>query len=143
MFDYNKWLNPKIKIQPKKVAISAISAIQDQENSRNSKNSNSNGIDFKNLYTDKLKNFLAEDWQLYQNNTEALHCWANLLHERQLMEQGIVPDNFTAITHCACCGDVFVPQEQANKGSVLGCPWCWNNGRGLPVTNAKSYEETR
>jgi len=141
MLDYNKWLNPKIKIQSEKVAISAIPAIQELENSRNSRNSNnssSNVIDFKNLDIEKLKIFLAKDWELYKNNTQALHCWANLLHERQLMEQGVVPGCFTATTHCACCGDVFVLPEQSNNGSVLGCPWCWNNARGLPIPNAKN-----
>lgn len=85
----------------------------------------------------ELKTFLAEDWELYQNNTEALHCWADLLHERQLMEQGKIPKDFTVVTYCVCCGDVFIPPAQANNGSVDGCPWCWNKARGLPIPNAE------
>lgn len=137
MFDYSKWLNPKIKTQSGKVAISAISAIQNIENSRNSRNSNSSLEDFKNLDLDKLKSFLGEDWELCRGNNEVLLCWADLLHERQLMEQGVVPEDFTAIVYCVCCGDVFVPPAQTNNGSVDGCPWCLNKARGLPVPNAE------
>jgi len=85
----------------------------------------------------QLEDFITDDLELYQDKASALIAWADLLHERQLMKQGVVPEDFTAITHCACCGDVFVPLAQANNGSVDGCPWCWNKARGLPVPNAR------
>jgi hypothetical protein len=56
-----------------------------------------------------LKEFLNGDWVDYKDNPEALELWADLLFKNQLIKQGIVPNNFTAITHCNSCGDVYVP----------------------------------
>lgn len=118
MFDYNKWLNPKVKNQSSNVAISAIPAIQNTENSRNSKNSNSEEAEMK-KYGDftatQLKQFLGEDWELYKDNPEALVGWADLLSKRRQMEHGQVPKDFTAVTHCSCCSDVFVPPAIAER----------------------------
>lgn len=81
----------------------------------------------------KLKSFLGKDWDAYKNNPEALKLWADLLFTNNLMKQGQVPSNFTAITRCNSCGYVYVPSELTNGGSVLGCPWCWNRVKGLPI----------
>jgi len=81
----------------------------------------------------ELQKFLGEDWELYKDNPEALAGWADLLSERKQMERGEIPKDFTTITHCASCGDVFVPPAIANNGSVQGCPWCLNNAKGLPI----------
>lgn len=56
-----------------------------------------------------LKEFLNEDWDDYKDNPEALEFWTDLLFKSQLMKQGIVPNNFTATTHCSRCGYVYVP----------------------------------
>ncbi|EKE01161.1 MAG: hypothetical protein ACD_21C00202G0010 [uncultured bacterium] len=86
------------------------------------------GLDLKNL-----KSFLGDDWDDYKDNPEALKLWADLLFTNNLIEQGQVPDNFAAITRCNSCGYVYVPSELTNGGSVLGCPWCWNRVKGLPI----------
>ena len=82
---------------------------------------------------DRLKEFLGEDWGDYKDNPEALEHWSNLLAENHLIDQGEVPSSFTATTHCIACGDVFIPPSLVNGGKVLGCPWCWNRTKGLPV----------
>lgn len=85
-----------------------------------------------------LKEFLGDDWDDYKNSPEALELWADLLFKNRLIKQGIVPDNFTAITRCNSCGDVYVPPSLVNNGSVLGCPWCWNRVEGLPIPSISS-----
>ncbi len=82
-----------------------------------------------------LKKFLGDDWNDYKNNPEALELWADLLFKNRLVKQGVAPGNFTAITHCNSCGDVYVPPALVNDGNVLGCPWCWNRAEGLPIPN--------
>jgi len=80
-----------------------------------------------------LKEFLGDDWDDYRDNQTLLELWADLLFKNHLIKQGMPPDNFTAITHCNSCGDVYVPPTLVNNGSVLGCPWCWNRKDGLPI----------
>lgn len=96
------------------------------------------------ISVEKIQNFLGEDWELYKDNAKALIGWADLLSERQQMERGEIPKDFTAITHCASCGDVFVPPAIANNGSVQGCPWCLNESKRLsiphPITNNQQLE---
>lgn len=82
---------------------------------------------------EKLKAFLGEDWDDYKNNPELLTLWSDLLFKNHLIEEGKTPDNFTAITNCKQCGYVYVPPELTNGGNVLGCPWCWNRVKKLPI----------
>lgn len=89
--------------------------------------------ELKNINMEKLKVFLGEDWEDYKNNPKALELWDELLFKNSLIEQGKIPDNFTAITCCDLCGDVYVPPSLVNGGRVLGCPWCWNRAKGLPI----------
>ena len=99
--------------------------VQNLENSFNSKYG---------ISQQYLKEFLNDDWNDYKDNFEALELWADLLFKNQLIKQGMAPDNFTAITCCNSCGDVYVPPALVNNaGSVLGCPWCWNRIEGLPI----------
>ncbi len=57
--------------------------------------------------------------------TIRITLWVDLLHKNNLIKQGKLPDNFTAITYCTQCGYVYVP-ALVNGGKVLGYPWCWN-----------------
>lgn len=82
---------------------------------------------------DELKQFLRSDWDDYKDNPEALIAWSDLLVKNRLIDQGIPPSNFTAITLCNTCGEVLVPPELANDGHVLGCPWCFNRAKGKPI----------
>lgn len=133
MFDYDKWLRPKLENKTVAMAIPAILAISSNENSQNSQNSRSHPVDFKNLDLNFLRTFLGEDWDLYKDNPKALKDIIYILEEHRLMENGQIPEKFTAITHCVCCGDVFVPPELVNGGNVLSCMWCSNRLNGLPI----------
>ena len=88
---------------------------------------------------EELKEKAGEDWQELIENSERLYAFADAVSKQRLMEQGKIPHNYTAITHCKACGDVFVPLAIQNNGSVLGCPWCWNRARGFPVPKPSKF----
>lgn len=81
----------------------------------------------------QLREFLGEDWDNYKDNMEALIAWADLLMTSQLIEQGKAPPHYTSVIHCIHCGDVPAPSLAINSGQVLGCMWCWNRMKNLPI----------
>lgn len=135
-FNYQKWVSNSQKtatFSSPATAIPANLANPHPENSRNSRNSSSNQNSFVNLDLNFLQTYFGEDWDLYKDNPKILKDITYMLEERQLMDNGQIPEKFTAITHCVCCGDVFVPPELVNGGNVLGCMWCSNRLNGLPI----------
>jgi len=83
---------------------------------------NSNFILKHGISIQELKEFLDEDWDDCKDNHESLELWADLLFKNNLIKQGKVPNNFTAITWCDLCGYVYVPPALVNGGSVLDFP---------------------
>ena len=57
-----------------------------------------------------------------------------LLETIRMRERGEAPPYYTSMTTCKRCGPVPIwpgcPEE------VLGCPWCLNRRKGLPIPNA-------
>jgi hypothetical protein len=49
----------------------------------------------------------------------------------KMRRQGRVPDHYTATTVCCHCGTV--PIWEGGPPKVLGCPWCFNRIKGLPI----------
>jgi hypothetical protein len=84
-----------------------------------------------------LKQFFADDWEDLKNDPAVLKAWEELLGERVLIEQGIAPPNFTATTTCVHCGIIPCPPEMTNGGQVLGCMWCFNRVKKLPIPRPK------
>jgi hypothetical protein len=82
---------------------------------------------------DPLTQFFLADWDDVKNNPVVITLCIETLQNRRLMTQGIAPPNFTAITHCYCCGDVYVPLTLVNNGNVIWCMWCFNRLYGLPI----------
>lgn len=87
------------------------------------------------LTTTELIQLAAKDWPEISKDEKRLHAFADAITRRKLMEQGIVPDDFTATTYCKSCGLVPVHPAIANNGQVLGCPWCWNKAYGYSIPN--------
>jgi hypothetical protein len=94
-------------------------------------------ITFNGMTKKQLQHFLGEDWHDYKDNPAALRSWADLLAKNRMIEQGIVPPNFSAVTRCKNCGDIFVPPSLINGGQVLSCPWCFNRYKNLPIPRPK------
>lgn len=48
--------------------------------------------------------------------------------------QGIIPSHYTKSAVCNGCGPIWLFEFDGDK--VLGCPWCFNRGSGLPIPRA-------
>ena len=89
---------------------------------------------------EELKEKAEDDWQELIENFERLYAFADAISKLKLMGESRIPCNYTAITHCKACGDVFVPLAiLKTNGSVLGCPWYWNRVRGFPVPKPSKF----
>lgn len=61
----------------------------------------------------------------------ALAACAHLQQVDRDREAGRVPASYTVVTDCRRCGPV--PIFPGCPPEALGCPWCTNRRRGLPV----------
>jgi len=60
-----------------------------------------------------------------------LVAYAQLAETTRDRDAGRVPAHYTAVTECRRCGPV--PIFPGCPAEVLGCPWCHNRRRGLPI----------
>ena len=79
----------------------------------------------------ELQERAAEDWEEISKSPEQLKAFAELVMIEDMRHQGIVPDHYTATTHCKHCGPV--PIFEGNWPESDGCPWCFNRLQGLPM----------
>ena len=49
----------------------------------------------------------------------------------EMRQKGVVPDHYTSTTTCKHCGPV--PIWEGCPPKVLGCPWCFNRIKRLPI----------
>lgn len=70
-----------------------------------------------------------EGWRCGDVCRESLAAFAASLDQRREMGEGIRPASYTEQATCAQCGPIWL----WTPGQVLGCPWCWNRIRGLPI----------
>ena len=78
-----------------------------------------------------LKQTAGPNWREIENDPATLEALANSITIRRMRERGEVPSHYTATTVCAHCGPVPISAGVAER--VLGCPWCFNRVKGLPV----------
>ena len=70
----------------------------------------------------------ANEPNLSEDERQAL---IRAIQTRRMRERGEVPPHYTEVTVCAHCGPVPIFPGVTER--VLGCPWCFNRMRGLPV----------
>ena len=80
---------------------------------------------------DKIREKAGDDWMEVSNDPAQLKAYADLVAITEMRERGIVPDHYTTTTECKHCGPVPIFEGLPNK--VLGCPWCLNRPKGLPI----------
>ena len=68
-------------------------------------------------------------WRSGDVCVETLAAFAASLDQRRGMERGTRPTSYSKQATCAQCGPIWL----WTPGDVLGCPWCWNRIRGLPI----------
>ncbi len=78
-----------------------------------------------------LKQAAGPDWSEIEHDPATLEALANSIQLRRMRERSEVPSNYTSTTICAHCGPVPIYPGMAEH--VLGCPWCFNRVKGLPV----------
>ena len=88
----------------------------------------------------ELKTLAGEDWRWLEEAPARLEAFAHAVMTRRMRERGEVPPDYTGITECAGCGPV--PIWVGCPPAVLGCPWCFNRLRGLPVPNLNPVSGT-
>ena len=84
-------------------------------------------------------------WPEIEHDSATLEALANSITIRRMRERGEVPSNYTSTTICRHCGGP-VPIYPGMAERVLGCPWCFNRAKGLPVpkpSKTKSRTETQ
>ena len=87
---------------------------------------------------EKIRERAGKDWLEVSGDPEKLKTFADLLEIEDMRHRGIVPGHYTASTTCKHCG--LVPIWNGCPSEVLGCPWCLNRHKGLPIptlANAK------
>ena len=79
----------------------------------------------------KLRQEAGEDWDEIANNPKQLKAFNELLMISEMRSQGVTPDHYTSCTECKYCGPV--PIWNGCPPQVVGCPWCFNRLKGLPI----------
>ena len=59
----------------------------------------------------------------------------------EMRERGQIPNHYTSTTTCKHCGPV--PIWDGCPPEVLGCPWCFNRHKGLPIPEPKGSCDVR
>ncbi len=78
-----------------------------------------------------LQQSAGPDWSEIENDPATLEALARAIRTRRMRERGEIPPHYTSTTACAHCGPVLIFPGVAER--VLGCPWCFNRIRRLPV----------
>lgn len=77
-----------------------------------------------NISIDELKKVAAEDWDDIKDNPDAIESLSDLIHKRNKMNNGGIPDNYTSKGFCESCGEIPIPPEMEHYSPFIGCMWC-------------------
>jgi len=85
------------------------------------------------LTIEEVRRRAAEDWSELKNDPDLLEEFAKAVSVSITREKGFIPASYTTTTICKNCGEIPIEPSLKNNGYVLGCPWCLNRARGLPI----------
>ena len=88
-----------------------------------------------------LQQAAGPDWAEIEHDPATLEALANSIQLRRIRERSEVPSNYTSTTICAHCGPVPIYPGMAER--VLGCPWCFNRVKGLPVPKVSTKTQVQ
>jgi hypothetical protein len=128
-------LFPKFEIKSEGVAKPAKVAKTDQKINKISSFSNfSNGSNVSEILGipfAELQQEAGEDWPEVRDNPKLLQAFAHATKARRMREEGVRPPEYTQPATCPHCGPVWLWAGAPEQ--VLGCPWCFNRIKGLPM----------
>ncbi len=87
----------------------------------------------------ELQRLAGPDWATYEAHPARLKTFAEMMMIEEMRQQGTCPDHYTSETECERCGTV--PIFAGCPPKIIGCPWCFNRLKGLPIPRAPHYEE--
>ena len=88
-----------------------------------------------------LQQAAGPDWAEIKNDPATLEALVHSITIRRMRERGEVPPDYTTTTVCRHCGPVPIYQGIAER--VLGCPWCFNRAKGLPMPKAPTKTQVQ
>ena len=80
---------------------------------------------------DRIRKKAGDDWMEVSKDPAQLKAFGDWVAVSDMRERGIVPDHYSATAECRRCGPV--PIFEGCPPEVLGCPWCFNRIKGLPM----------
>jgi hypothetical protein len=78
-----------------------------------------------------IRDMAGDDWPEVAANPKQLQAFVSSAMIEAMRERGEIPPHYTATTTCKRCGPV--PVWPGCPPEVLGCPWCFNRHKGLPI----------
>ena len=87
----------------------------------------------------ELQQLAGPDWAAFEAYPARLKVFAEMVMISEIRQQGVVPDHYTSETECKHCGPV--PIFEGCPPKIIGCPWCFNRLKGLPIPRAPQCEE--
>ena len=87
----------------------------------------------------ELQRLAGPDWPSFEVRPARLTAFVEMVMISDMRQQGIVPEHYTAATECKHCGpDPIFP---GCPPTIIGCPWCFNRHKGLPIPRAPHFKE--
>jgi len=87
----------------------------------------------------ELQRRAGPDWAAFEAYPARLKLFAEMVMISEIRQQGEIPDHYTSETECKHCG--LVPIFEGCPPKIIGCPWCFNRLKGLPIPRAPHFEE--
>ena len=84
---------------------------------------------------ERVRKEAGKDWDEIANDPMQLKAYFELLMISDMRSRGVIPNHYTSTTTCKHCGPV--PIWEGCPPEVLGCPWCFNRHKGLPIPRPK------
>jgi hypothetical protein len=116
--------------QKSTAATSATPATPATSESESSRSSNfSRGVYRKPQFDpdDGLRLLAGDDWPEISADPAQLEAFKAAAETIELIQNGVIPEHYTAITDCRRCGTV--PIFPGCPSRVEGCPWCFSRSR--------------
>ena len=80
---------------------------------------------------ERVRREAGSGWGEIAADPRQLKAFYELLMISDMRSQGVAPDHYSSSTTCKHCGPV--PIWEGCPPEVLGCPWCFNRIKGLPI----------
>lgn len=85
------------------------------------------------LTLEEIQAAARDDFADCEQDWTVMEALVKAVRDHKLMRQGNLPSAYTAIAYCRGCRDVYLSSTLAACEKIIGCPWCWNQTKDLPI----------